>query len=745
MTTKKLSMELGNRTLTVETGVMAKQSSGSVTVSCGDTIVLVAVNAAHEPREGIDFFPLSVEYRERAYAGGKIPGGFFKREGRPSEKEILASRQTDRPIRPLFPDGFACETQVMINLLSTDQENPADILGTIGASIALMISDIPWDGPVAAVRVGIIDDKPVVNPSYSQLESSSLDLVLTGNEESIIMLEGDAKEVNEDILMTAIEYGCEVIKDVIKFQREFLKNFKVVKREVKPLDIDSDLIAEVEKRTDGKISELVSIVDKAERRSAFDTFVNGVSEELEEPFPEQSRIIKNLISEKFRKQLRRNIIEKGQRIDGRDVSKIRDISVLLGILPRTHGSALFTRGDTQSLATVTLGSKADEQFIDDIDGEFKKKYMLHYNFPPYSVGEVRRYLGISRREVGHGNLAERALKSVIPPVDQFPYTIRVVSDILESNGSSSMASVCAGSLALMDAGVPLKDAVAGLSIGLVKENDKTVLLTDILGDEDHFGDMDFKVTGTRNGITALQVDLKIHGISLDLINEALTLAREGRMFILDNMDRYLEKPRKLLSPYAPKILSMEIGTDKIGELIGPGGRNIRSIIKETECSIEVDDDGIVVISSLSMEDCQKAKKMVESLVISPEVGVIFEGLVKKITNFGAFIEYAPGKEGLLHISEISYQRVEKVEDAVKFGDKVKVKIIKVDDFGRFDVSMKALLEPPEGQKYQPRRSGGSRNRHQSSGQQSRFQQKKNYPPRNQKESRQNDRRRPKRD
>jgi len=747
MNINKLSMELGSRTLTLETGVMAKQSGGSVMVSYGDTRVLVAVTAELEPREGLGFFPLSVEYRERAYAGGKIPGGFFKREGRPSEKEILASRQTDRPIRPLFPEGFLCETQVMINLLSTDQENPADVLGTIGASVALMLSDIPWNGPIAAVRLGIIDDKPVLNPTYAQLELSSLDLILTGDEDSIVMLEGEAKEVHEDRLLTAIEYGTEVIKDIIKFQKEFLNRIKVSKREIEPPEIDSNLLAEVDKRTDGKINELVSIRDKTERRSSIKTFIDNIIEELEETFPEQSGIIKNHIYDKIKKQIRRNIIENGQRVDGRDLSEIRDISMLTGILPRTHGSALFTRGDTQSLATITLGSRADEQFIDDIDGEFKKKYMLHYNFPPYSVGEVRRYLGISRREVGHGNLAERALKYVMPSFEKFPYTIRVVSDILESNGSSSMASVCSGSLALMDAGVPLKDAVAGVSIGMIKENDEVVLLTDIIGDEDHYGDMDFKVAGTRNGITSIQVDLKIAGISLDLINEALYRAKEGRLFILDIMEQHIAKPRESLSQYAPKILRMEIDSEKIGDLIGPGGRNIRSVIKETGCEIEVDDDGMVVISSLSMEDCEKAKKMVESLVISPEVGIIFDGQVKRITNFGAFIEYSPGKEGLLHISEISYERVERVEDVMSIGDIINVKIIKVDDYGRFDVSKKALLEPPKGQKYQPRRSGTShdRNRRPSSRRQSYHQQKKRDSTKNSKESKRNDRWRSKRD
>lgn len=697
MDQRRHSMELAGRTLTVETGLMAKQSAGSVMVTYGDSVILVAANANREPREGIDFFPLSVEYRKRAYAGGKIPGGFFKREGRPSEKEILASRQTDRPIRPLFPDGFLCETQVMINLLSTDQENPADIMGTLGASLALMLSDIPWNGPVAAVRVGIVDDKPVLNPTYTQLESSTLDLILSGNEESIVMIEGEAKEVPGDKLMTAIEYGHEAIKDIIKFQREFLDGLKVTKRTVEPLEADSGLLSEIEKRTDGEIERLISIADKRERGASIEEFTGRVIEELQEPFPEQSQFIRNAISDRLRVRFRQLVAKEGKRIDGRGPSEIRDISIVVGFLPRTHGSALFTRGETQSLATVTLGSKADEQFVDDIDGEFKKKYMLHYNFPPYSVGEVRRYLGVSRREVGHGNLAERALKTVMPPFAEFPYTIRVVSDILESNGSSSMASVCAGSLALMDAGVPLSAAVCGVSIGLVKEGDKAVLLSDIIGDEDHFGDMDFKVAGTRKGVTSIQVDLKMSGIPMGLISEALEKAREGRLYILDIMDRHIARPRESLSPFAPKIVQVQINPEKIGDLIGPGGRNIRSIIKETQCEIDVDDDGLVVISSPSMDNCDKAKKMVESIVVDPEVGVIFEGAVRRITNFGAFIEFAPGREGLLHISEISYERTERVEDEMSVGDVVKVKVIKVDDYGRFDVSKKALEERPPGQ------------------------------------------------
>lgn len=730
MEMKKETIELAGQSLTLETGQMAKQSSGSVVLTYGDTVILVAVNSDKNPREGIDFFPLSVEYRERAYAAGKIPGGFFRREGRPSEKEILASRLTDRPIRPLFPDGFRCETQVMINLLSTDQENPADILGTLGASVALMLSDIPWNGPIAAVRVGMIEGKPVLNPTYSQLEESALDLVLTGGEDAIVMMEGEASEITEEDLMTAVQYGHEAIKDIIKFQKSFVKGVSKPKREIVAVEVDEKLVKSVTDRLNGRI-ETIAHGDKDERRSALDAVKDEITEALAEEFPEQERVIKAMISDKMKQALRSRIVNERQRPDGRGESDIRDISIQEGVLPRAHGSALFTRGETQSLATVTLGSKSDEQFVDDIDGEFKKHYMLHYNFPPFSVGEVRRYLGVSRREVGHGNLAERALEQVMPKPEEFPYTVRVVSDILESNGSSSMATVCSGSLALMNAGVPIKAAVSGISVGLVTDGDKSVLLTDILGEEDHYGDMDFKVAGTRDGITSVQVDLKIDGLSMDLITQSLERAKAGRFHILDVMDEHLSNPHETVSQYAPKILRTEINPEKIGELIGPGGRNIRAIIKECECEVEVDDDGVVVLTSPVLENCQKALKMVEAMMMEPEVGAIFEGPVRRILNFGAFIELAPGKEGLLHISEISHYRTEKVEDEVKIGDVVKVKIIKVDDTGRFDVSKKALTERPKDlPPPRPRSQGRNRqsgNRHSRHRDRNRPQGKRNHP------------------
>ncbi len=703
----KKSMELGGRTLTLETGTMARQSAGSILLTYGETVILVAVNSSSSPREGIDFFPLSVEYRERGYAAGKIPGGYFKREGRPTEKEILAARLTDRPIRPLFPEGFRCETQIFINLLSTDQENPADTLGTIGTSVALMSSDIPWNGPIAAVRVGLVNDKMILNPTYEQIDDSKIDMVVTGNEKSIIMMEGESKEASEDEIFSAVQYAHEAIKDIIKFQIEFSSELSIEKREFDIPQIDADLETKTNENIGKRMTDILKIQEKGQRKDAQSDLTNELIESMEEEFPDQDSVIRKLVTAQYKKELRSNLL-KEIRVDGRNMDEIRTISIKLGFLPRTHGSSLFTRGETQSLCTITLGSKSDEQYVDDIDGEFKKKYMLHYNFPPFSVGEIKRYLGLSRREVGHGNLAERALKSILPKFEDFPYTIRVVSDILESNGSSSMASVCAGSLALMDAGVPIISPVAGVTVGLVKDGKKEVLFSDILGEEDHFGDMDFKVAGTRKGITSIQVDLKIDGISQNLIAKILDKAKTGRMHILGLMKEAIDGPNSELSDHAPKIVHTVIDTEKIGELIGPGGRNIRNIIKESGCDVEVDDDGIVVISSQSAEDCARGKYMVEMTVKEPEVGLVFEGKVRRITNFGAFVELVPGKEGLLHISEIAYERTNKVEDVLKIDQTIEVKVIELGEFGKFGLSMKALKEPPEGYVERPRKPRNDR-------------------------------------
>ena len=584
----------------------------------------------------------------------------------------------------------------MINLLSSDQENPADILGTIGSSVALLLSDIPWNGPVASVRLGLVDGKPIINPTFEQISEGRLDLVMTGTEDAITMMEAEAKELSEDEILTTVQYGHEVIKDIIKFQIEFVKGISKSKREITSPSYDNKLVDIVSKKVNSEIPSLIGGSDKNDRRSKIDSFKAEIIESIEEDFPDNASLVNAITDEAVKKEIRRLILEEKTRSDGRKMDEIRQISMSQNILPRAHGSALFTRGETQSLATVTLGTKADEQFVDDLDGKFKKRYMLHYNFPPFSVGEVRRFLGVSRREIGHGNLAERALRYVMPEYEDFPYTVRVVSDILESNGSSSMATICSGSLALMNAGVPIKSHVAGISVGLVTDTKESILMTDILGEEDHFGDMDFKVAGTRDGITSIQVDLKIEGLSIEIIKQVFEKAYTGRQSILDLMESEITEHNTDLSTYAPKIDHIQIDTEKIGGIIGPGGKMIRAIQTDCECDVEIDDDGLVVISSLSASNNQKAREIIESIVREPEVGMIFEGQVKRIMNFGAFVEFSPGRECLCHISELAYERTEKVEDVVNVGDIIKVKIIKVDDMNRIDISLRALKDPPEG-------------------------------------------------
>ena len=687
----KKSMELGGRTLTLETGTMARQSAGSILLTYGETVILVAVNSSSSPREGIDFFPLSVEYRERGYAAGKIPGGYFKREGRPTEKEILAARLTDRPIRPLFPEGFRCETQIFINLLSTDQENPADTLGTIGTSVALMSSDIPWNGPIAAVRVGLVNDKMILNPTYEQIDDSKIDMVVTGNEESIIMMEGESKEASEDEIFSAVQYAHEAIKDIIKFQIEFSSELSIEKREFDIPQIDADLETKTNENIGKRMTDILKIQEKGQRKDAQSDLTNELIESMEEEFPDQDSVIRKLVTAQYKKELRSNLL-KEIRVDGRNMDEIRTISIKLGFLPRTHGSSLFTRGETQSLCTITLGSKSDEQYVDDIDGEFKKKYMLHYNFPPFSVGEIKRYLGLSRREVGHGNLAERALKSILPKFEDFPYTIRVVSDILESNGSSSMASVCAGSLALMDAGVPIISPVAGVTVGLVKDGKKEVLFSDILGEEDHFGDMDFKVVGTSEGITALQMDIKIRGLSREIVEKSLKQARDGRLHILEIMNASMEEPRNGLSSYAPRFITHKIPRDLIGKVIGPGGKVIKDIIEKTGVKMNIDDDGIVSIASREHKAVDVALGMVKDLTRTVEIGQTYTGPVKKVMDFGAFVELFPGTEGLVHISNLAPHRVNTVTDICREGDIVTVKAMGMDKRGKLQLSMKDVEE-----------------------------------------------------
>ncbi len=685
------SIELEGRTLTIETGRVAKQADGAAIVQYGDTVILATAVASKNPSEYQGFFPLSVEYREKAYAAGKIPGGFFKREGKPQEKEILSARLIDRPIRPLFPKDFPYEVQVIITVLSSDRENDADVLGTIGASTALSISNIPFEGPIAAVRVGRLGGRFVINPTFSQLETSDMDVVVAASDEAIAMVEGEAMEISEQDMLAALEFGHENIKKIIKLQEEFVAEIKPEKRPLEPVEIDTELIEKVRSTAMEQLSTALSLPCKKERQESMQKVLKSIQESLAESYPEQEIIIEEIFHEVEREIVRKMILEDKKRIDGRGYDDIRDISCEISVLPRTHGSALFTRGETQSLTVTTLGTKVDEQKIEGLDGESWKSYMLHYNFPPFSVGEVKFLRGPSRREIGHGNLAERALKPVIPTEDAFPYTIRIVSDILESNGSSSMATVCAGSLSLMDAGVPVKSAVAGVAMGLIKEDDKVAILTDILGEEDHLGDMDFKVAGTRDGITAFQMDIKITGISSKLLEEALEKARLGRLRILDTMDATIKVPRKEISPYAPRIFAMRVDIDDIGLVIGPGGKMIREIIEKSGAEVNIEDDGTIQIASADENACNIAKRMIESIVQKPIAGKVYKGKVKKITNFGAFVEILPGKEGLLHISEIAPHRVEHVEDYLKVGDEIEVKLLKISPDGKFDLSRKALL------------------------------------------------------
>lgn len=702
MTTK--TIEIGGKQLTIETGLMAKQAHGSVTVRYGDTMILATAVANKEVREDLDFFPLSVEYREKTYAAGKIPGGFHKREGRPSEKEVISARLIDRPIRPLFPENFRSETQIIISIISADQENDPDILGTIGASAALSLSDIPFEGPIAAVRVGRIGDDFILNPTFSQLEESDLEFVLAGSEESIIMVEGEAEEISENEMVEALSYGHEAIRQIIALQREMMGEAGKAKREIEIPELPEGLAAKVEEMSRQGIRDANAFKVKEERQEKIDALTTSVLEALEEEYPDSAKTIKNIIHDIEKEEVRQMILDENIRLDGRKLSDIRDITCMVGLLPRTHGSALFTRGQTQSLVATTLGTKMDEQIIDALEGESSKSYMLHYNFPPFCTGEARPIRGTSRREIGHGNLAERALKRVIPSEESFPYTLRIVSDILESNGSSSMASVCGGSLSLMDAGVPIKTHVAGIAMGLIKKDDEVRVLSDILGAEDHLGDMDFKVAGTRDGITAVQMDIKIKGLSYDILVEALEQAREGRNHILDIMEETIAEPRQNLSPYAPRIMSFQIPNEKIGAVIGPGGKNIRQIIEDTGVKIDIDDDGTVVIASTDEEASNKARKIIESITNDPKVGDEYEGVVNRIMDFGAFVEIAPGKDGMVHISELEYKRVNKVTDVLNLGDKVKVKVIRVEREGKIALSRRALMPKPEGWEERPKKN-----------------------------------------
>ncbi|NOY44016.1 MAG: polyribonucleotide nucleotidyltransferase [Deltaproteobacteria bacterium] len=693
--TKTVEIELGGRTLSIETGRMARQAHGAVVVSYGGTVVLVTAVAAEEAREGVDFFPLTVNFQSKTFAAGKIPGGFFKREGRPPDYDTLASRLIDRPIRPLFPKGFRSETQIIATVLSHDSQNSPDVLGLVGASAALSISDIPFQGPIAAVRVGYIDGEYVVNPTLEQLERSRLNLVVAGTRDAVTMVESGSNILSEEEVLGAIERGHAEIRRLVELQDRLVEQAGKPKREVPEVAADP----EVEARVAPIFAEHGVAAYQEVRKKARYAALRQAKQILLESLTEEERLREKeylaAFDELAKRHVRRMILEEGRRIDGRGLADIRPIDCQVGVLPRTHGSALFTRGETQALVVTTLGTSSDEQMIDALEGEYYKRFMLHYNFPPFSVGEARFLRAPSRREIGHGALAERALEPLLPEQEKFPYTIRVVSEILESNGSSSMATVCGGSLSMMDAGVPIAHPVAGIAMGLILEGERFAVLSDILGDEDHLGDMDFKVAGTREGITALQMDIKVGGITTDIMRQALEQARQGRLHILGEMEKAISAPRPDISPLAPRITVIKINPEKIKDVIGPGGKTIRKIIQTTQTTIDIEDDGTVQIASTNEEQCKKAIQMIEELTQEAEVGRVYEGIVRRVTDYGAFVEIFPGTDGLLHISEIDKERVNKVTDYMKEGDTVPVKVVSIDQTGRIKLSRKAALYPDE--------------------------------------------------
>ena len=689
----EVTKSFAGRELRIETGRFAKQAAGSAVVQYGDTMVLVAITAANKS-SSLPFFPLTVEYKEKTYAAGKFPGGFIKREGRPAESEILTARIIDRSIRPLFPKSFQNEVQVFAYVISTDQENGADVLALNGASVALALSSVPWGGPIAGVRIGRVDGEFVMNPTFEQLEQSDLDMFVAGNAQSIQMVEGGSLELSEEEIADSLAFAQKGLAEVAALQNELIEQASTAKMEWVKNEAPEELTARVNDLAAERVKTSLNLAEKSERSKALEELRQEIKTQVAEEFPEEADRIGSEFDQLVSTTMRSQILETGERIDGRDADSVRDITCEVGLIPRTHGSALFTRGQTQALVTTTLGTVADEQRLDSIDRreQTSKSFMLHYNFPSFSVGEVRPIRGVSRREVGHGNLAERALQALLPPYDEFPYTVRVVSEILESNGSSSMATVCGGSLALMDAGVSIKSPCAGVAMGLIKEGDKVAILTDILGTEDHLGDMDFKVAGTRNGITSIQMDIKIDGLDLALLKEALEKARVARLHILDVMAETLGQARDDLSDYAPRIITVQVNPERIGEIIGPKGKTIRGIQEQTGAEVNIDDSGVVTISSISGTAGEEARRIIEGLIEEPEIGKIYEGVVKSTTQFGAFVEILPGTEGLLHISELQHERTEKTEDVVKKGDTVKVKLLAVDDRGKMKLSRKALLE-----------------------------------------------------
>ncbi|HVL67350.1 MAG TPA: polyribonucleotide nucleotidyltransferase [Vicinamibacterales bacterium] len=705
MHTREISV--GGRTISIETGRLAKQADGAVVVRSGDTMVLVTACAAANPREGIDFLPLTVDYKEYTYASGRIPGGFFKREGKPTEKEVLTSRLIDRPIRPLFPSGWRHETQIIAFVISADTDHDSDVLAITGASAALALSGIPFTRTIAGVRVGLIDGRYVINPTFAERRESRLDLIVAGSKDAIVMVEAGAKEVTEEEVVQALDTAHQAIREIIAGIDALASQAGKKKRELKTKEFGKEFYREVEEKAYGPLADAMRIQDKLTNYTTVDQVLADLVASIPEGEIERRSDAKAIFKELKEKVMRDEALERGKRLDGRSFDQIRPISIEVGVLPRVHGSSVFQRGETQALVTATLGTADDQQKIETMDGEQWKRFMLHYNFPPFSVGEVQFLRGPGRREIGHGALAERALLPMIPSEEQFPYTIRIVSDILESNGSSSMASVCGGTLAMMDAGVPLKAPVAGVAMGLIMDEatGKYAILSDIAGAEDHYGDMDFKVAGTATGITALQMDIKVSGITMEIMRKALEQARQGRLFILDKMLETLRESRKDVSAYAPRIVTIRIPVDKIRDVIGPGGKMIRSIIERTGVKIDVEDDGRVNVASADEASAQKAIGIIQELTATPELNKTYLGKVQRITDFGAFVEIMPGLDGLLHVSEIAHYRVKDVRDELKEGDQVMVKVINIDPSGKIRLSRKALLTPEEGQ--QPAAAKGS--------------------------------------
>ncbi len=689
---KKVEIDFHGRPLSIEVGRLAKQADGAALVRYGETVVLVTAVAAQDVRLETDFFPLTVDYQERTFAAGKIPGGFFKREGRPSEKEILTCRLIDRSIRPLFSEGLRCETQIIATVLSADRENDPDVVAMLGTSLALHVSDIPFNGPLAGVRVGRIDGRWVVNPTQTQLFESDMDIFLSGSRDAIVMVEGGAHMVPEDEILEALFTGHQAIQPLLDLQEEVRREVGKGKRQVPLAELDPAITRRIEELALAKLQQAIGIPEKLDRYKRIGEVKNEVVTQALETFPDKEKDIRDAFDELKRKCFRGLIIQQERRIDGRGLKDIRPISCEVEVLPRTHGSALFTRGETQALVITTLGTASDEQKIDALIGEHYKKFMLHYNFPPFSVGEVKFLRGPSRREIGHGNLAERALLPVLPSEDSFPYTLRIVSEILESNGSTSMATVCGGSLSLMDAGVPVTAPVAGIAMGLIKEGESVRVLSDILGDEDHLGDMDFKVAGTPEGVTSLQMDIKISGVNRDIMRQALHQAREGRLHILGIMGATMLSHRASVSGHAPRIITLKVKPEKIREIIGPGGKVIRGIIEATGVKMDVEDDGTVTIASIDEAASRRAIEMVQKIAAEAEVGKIYKGTVRKIVEFGAFVEILPGTDGLVHISQLAPERVRRVTDVLKEGDEVMVKVLEIDRQGKIRLSRKDALQ-----------------------------------------------------